>query len=125
MNKENQKRVTISLYKQDIEQLEFICEDTKMNKSDVIRQLIKKAATDQYNREIIARNSHQEKEDRAWESFKKKRKSLTTYNVQNEINADPMTGAAGSVSSNTQEYDRDLEYTIQVAKAKWIEEDYF
>lgn len=124
MNKENQKRVTISLYKQDIEQLEFISEDTGMTKSDVIRQLIKKAATDQYNREIITKNSHQEKEERAWESFKKKRKSLTAYNVQNEINADPMTGAVGSVSSNTQEYDRDIEYAIQVAKTPWLDEEY-
>lgn len=122
MNKDNQARVTISLYKRDIEALNFIAQDTGMSKSDVIRQLILKAATDQYNRKIITDNSYNERQKRAWESFQRRQKRLTSYNVQNEKDIDPMTDASCS-SSNCQYYDKEIEHLIQVAKAKWIEDE--
>lgn len=133
MNKENQARVTISLYKEDIKQLNFICQDTGMSKSDAIRQLIRKAATDETNRIKITDKAYQERTLAAWESFKKRQKRLTSYNVQDEKNADPMTGD-GDSSSNCREHDKTLEIIrqheynqlqqqIAIAQANWVPED--
>lgn len=91
--KEAVTKIAFSFYPEDLELLEMIAKDTGMKKTEVMRQLIKKCANDEKEREIITKASF-------WEKIRK-RKIATSYNVGYEKKeASDLTEASG-VSSNT------------------------
>ena len=51
----------ISFTPEEIVNLNAVCKDTGLKKSEVIRQLIAKAAADKYCRELITKRDYEEK----------------------------------------------------------------
>lgn len=110
------KKIGFSFYPEDLENLESIAKDIGMSKTEVMRQLIKKAVGDKKTREIIAKNSF-------WEKVNKQKK-LSSYNVQYENDASNHMDAP-AVSSNSyhndSEWDEDIARAIEIAQARWAD----
>ena len=55
--KEAVTKIAFSFYPEDLENLEKISKDTGMKKTEVMRQLLKKCASDEKERELITKQS--------------------------------------------------------------------
>lgn len=113
---------TISFTPEEQASLTFICEDTGMKESEVIRELIFKAEKDKETRKIITSNNFWTKQ----EERSKRQIGRTSHNVQHDEtkkDASPMRDAGNVVRVPTTSLTPEEEETIRLVKAEggqWV-----
>lgn len=114
----------ISFSPDEIVNLESVCKDTGLNQSEVIRQLIAKAARDKYCREIITNQDY-------WDKIHAegvRKIGRTSHNVQCEkkdAGGHPSASVDSSINQdNDNEWERELQRTIEIAKTPWVDQEW-